>query len=325
MYLKVIRALIGACAMTACLAVSATPALAAGKPIVEAKAATAIEYSAAVLHGTVNPNGAEDATEYRFEYGTASVEEHSTTYTSIGTGTTAVPVSATLSALAVHTKYEFRLKAKNEYGVVTSSTLTFTTKGSSSPPEFSPATKHPFTSIAHEFKLHVYGPVVTCKNETTDGEVTGKYTAGGIVMTLTGCTAPSEEGGKECEVSSTGHAGGEIVTVPLKGQLGSVPTKEDPSGTGLMLEPEKGAQWWKIGGACFVEQELGGELAFGVGTLMDKSKTNTFTAALYEGSDIREIKLSSGETVKLKLHAMGAGANLTGLDEVSFPEATEIT
>jgi hypothetical protein len=316
--------------MTCFALVSTAPAFAAEtKPTVETKAATGVEISVATLNGAVNPEGS--AAEYRFEYGTTSVEEHKTEWVSAGSGTTNVAVSSKLTALKVDTKYEFRIKAKNGWGSATGATLTFTTKGSTKAPEFSPANGQSITGKGTEFHLEIYGATVTCTNETTTGgSVTGKYTVGKVAMTLTGCVVTASQGGDVgCKVSSAGLVGGEIKFNLLKGQLGTVPTTEAANGVGLLLEPEEGKTWAtflkseKEGGKeCSPEQNLEGKLAVEVGVLGSKQTTNKFTAP---SARIKEITLASGETVKPKLTSFGETEILVGVNDVTVGEATEVT
>jgi len=301
-----------------------------GQPTVETKAATEVSISTVTLNGVVNPEGY--ATEYRFEYGTTSVEEHKTEWVSAGSGTTNVAVSSKLTALKVDTKYEFRLEAQNEYGKATGATLTFTTKGSTKAPEFTPANGQSIRGTGGEFQLTLYGATVTCTNETTTGgSVTGKYTVGKVAMTLTGCVVTaSSNGNVGCKVSSTGLVGGEIRFNPLKGQLGTVATTEAANGIGLLLEPEAGKTWATFlksekegGNACSPEQNLEGKLAVEVGVLGSRQTTNKFTAP---SALIKEITLaSSGETVKPKLTSFGETEILVGVNDVTFGEATEVT
>jgi len=299
-----------------------------GQPTVETKAATEVSISTVTLNGVVNPEGY--ATEYRFEYGTTSVEEHKTEWVSAGSGTTNVAVSTKLTALKVDTKYEFRLEAQNEYGKATGATLTFTTKGSTLPPEFTPANDQTIRGKGGEFQLEYISGVITCTAETmTAGNVTGKYTVGKIKLTFTGCkVTTSKLGNPGCEANSVGAPGGEIVINPLKGQLGAVPTTDAPYGVGLLLEPESGAEWAKLAGAekggkaCVYETPLTGKLAVAVGTVGSKYVTNKLTA-LYPA--IKEITLASGETVKPRLTAREEEATLSGVTEVTFGEATEVT
>jgi hypothetical protein len=317
------------------MGVMTSPAFASGKPTAETKAATGVEISVATLNGVVNPEGL--ATEYRFEYGTASVEEHKTAWVAAGSGTTNVPVSTKLTALAVDTKYEFRLKATNGEGSATGATLNFTTKGSTAPPKFNPADGQSMTSKGGEFKIHYYSGTITCTKETGNGNVTGQYTVGKVNLTFTGCTTIGNEGQGPCNISSVGAANqGEIVIRPLKGQLGIVPTAQQENATGLLLEGENNEEWATLGNAetskgvlCGGETEFSGKLAVGVGVLGTSQVTNKLTAALSEpgekGKNITEIKLASGETVKPHLWTFGETTTVLGVDEVTFGVATEVS
>jgi len=214
------------------------------------------------------------------------------------------------------------------------SAMTSTALAVTKAPEFKPADGQSMTSTGGEFKLEYYSGIITCKNETmTGGSVTGKYTVGKVKLTFTGCVVTTSNGGVDgCPESSTGAGHeGEIVIYPLKGQLGTVPTTEAANGVGLLLEPETREEWAKLakteeeGKNCSIEQALTGKLAVGVGVLGSKQVTNKFTTALYQGRNIREIKLASGETVKPKLVSFGETAELIGVGEVKFGEATEVT
>jgi phosphodiesterase/alkaline phosphatase D-like protein len=87
-----------------------------GLPAASTGAATAVTDSAATLAGTVNPHGA--AATYHFEYGTSRSYGSSTTSSSAGSGSSAVPVSADITGLAQGTTYHYRLVASNTAGGV---------------------------------------------------------------------------------------------------------------------------------------------------------------------------------------------------------------
>lgn len=84
---------------------------------------------AATLNATINPNG--HSTTYQFEYGTSSGVYTTTvpsTPTSVGSGTSGVPVSYGITGLNRNTKYYFRVSATNSSGKATSSENSFTTQ-----------------------------------------------------------------------------------------------------------------------------------------------------------------------------------------------------
>jgi hypothetical protein len=89
---------------------------------------TGVTQTAATLNGSVSPEG--EATEYEFEYGTATVSEHKTTPASVGAADfTSHAVSLTLTNLSPGTPYHFEVVAI--YGVSKTRVLggerTFTT------------------------------------------------------------------------------------------------------------------------------------------------------------------------------------------------------
>ena len=94
---------------TAVLATQAVP-----PPVVLTLSPTNITASGAQLNGSVNPGGS--ASTYHFEYGTSANYGSSTTSANAGAGTSAVPVSATLTGLASGTIYHYRLIATNGGG-----------------------------------------------------------------------------------------------------------------------------------------------------------------------------------------------------------------
>jgi plastocyanin len=79
-----------------------------GTPEAATEATGETTQTSATLHGSLKPEG--NAIEYRFEYGTASVSEHSTPTLALGSEDfTAHAVSGTVSGLAAETTYKVRL------------------------------------------------------------------------------------------------------------------------------------------------------------------------------------------------------------------------
>lgn len=100
-------------------------------PTVKTGEAASIGETAATLHGTVNPNG-EAVSECRFEYGVSETVEKSEpcSPSTLGSGSTAVAVTAALSGLSAHTTYHFKLVAKGAAGAESKgSSGSFTTTG----------------------------------------------------------------------------------------------------------------------------------------------------------------------------------------------------
>jgi hypothetical protein len=107
--------------MTAALTVTATFSEAAGPPLVQALAATALTRTAATLQGTVNPEH-ETPVACAFHYALeeslagATVKGCTPAAETLGSGNTPVPVSATIEGLAPNTTYYYRLTAANGTG-----------------------------------------------------------------------------------------------------------------------------------------------------------------------------------------------------------------
>ena len=96
-------------------------------PTVITKAATSVTQTTAALNATVNPTGGE-ATKCEFEYGeTISYGKTASCASLPGSGTSAVEVSAAISALSANTTYHFRISATNAGGTSKGADETFKT------------------------------------------------------------------------------------------------------------------------------------------------------------------------------------------------------
>ena len=88
-----------------------------------------------MLNASVDPNGS--ATTALFDYGTTTALGTSTVGQAIGSGDSALPVSAEVTGLLPHTTYLFRAKATSAEGTNVGQRLTFTT--ANRPPVFADA------------------------------------------------------------------------------------------------------------------------------------------------------------------------------------------
>ena len=100
-------------------------------PTVTTGDASDVGQSSATVSGTVNPNG-EDTT-YHFDYGTSTSYGQSTGSSGAGSGSAAVPATASLTGLDSGTTYHYRLVAANDAGTTPGGDRTFTTAGQPPP------------------------------------------------------------------------------------------------------------------------------------------------------------------------------------------------
>ncbi len=94
-----------------------------GPPQVSTLSASSITTNSATLNGTVNPNGYP--TSAWFQWGTTTNYGNLTPVATLGSGTTALPLSAPLDGLTLGVTYHFRIAATNDYGLVYGSDQSF--------------------------------------------------------------------------------------------------------------------------------------------------------------------------------------------------------
>lgn len=107
----------------------ATTGPSAGPPVATTGATSGIDHSSATLAGTVNPQHMSNVVDMVFQWGLAANALTNTTAATpaTATGTTVTNVSATLTGLAPHTKYFYRVAAAGDHGLGTGTVLNFTT------------------------------------------------------------------------------------------------------------------------------------------------------------------------------------------------------
>jgi hypothetical protein len=204
-------ALLALVATLAVGALTASSALASGKPFVETKPASSIAAKEAVLNGIVNPNGAE--TKYHFDYGPSVLYGKKTTEVSVGAGTSNVEVSRVIAELTSKTTYHFRIVATNVNGTTNGADQVFSTTAVPGLPEFSPASKTLYTVKGGLVSFRTTaGLSYTCTASKGEGEITGAKSAT-AKLTFTGCGT----GTVKCQ--SEGAQSGEINTGTLPVEL----------------------------------------------------------------------------------------------------------
>lgn len=92
-------------------------------PAVVTNAATDINATSAIVHGTVDPEGS--ATQGYIEWGTTTQYGNTTPLRSIGNGFEPVAISANLTGLTAGTVYHFRVVAFNPFGLTVGADQTF--------------------------------------------------------------------------------------------------------------------------------------------------------------------------------------------------------
>ena len=105
-------------------------------PIVTAGSASGVTGSGATVTGSVNPSGF--ASSARIEYGTTTAYGSSTSPQSMGAGTSAAALNATLSGLAPGVTYHYRTVASNNDGTTAGPDATFTTTKPPAPTSSAP-------------------------------------------------------------------------------------------------------------------------------------------------------------------------------------------
>lgn len=96
-----------------------------GPPVLTTNAASQVAQTQAVLSGTVNPSGL--ATDAHFEYGLTDSYGTAAPLVAMGAGTTAVPLSQTITGLTPATTYFYQLVAINSAGQTSRAGGSFTT------------------------------------------------------------------------------------------------------------------------------------------------------------------------------------------------------
>jgi hypothetical protein len=121
----VLRPFVAVLACLALLLLAASTATAATSPTATTGKATAVTYSSATVHGSVDPEGQQ--TNYVFQYGTSRSYGSQTPLSVAGSGTGSVSVSQTIAGLQPLTTYHYRILASGPNGSATGSDRTFTT------------------------------------------------------------------------------------------------------------------------------------------------------------------------------------------------------
>jgi hypothetical protein len=285
-------------------------------PLAETVGASAVTETGATLNGVVNPDGVE--TKYSFQYGTTISYGKETAAVSAGAGTANLNESKAVTGLTAKTTYHYRVVATNANGTTDGPDQTFYSEVG---PEFKPlpAAKRKFKGTSGAWNSDAGGRPYSCPKGTVTGEFTGGRNLGNVVVTFTGCISGESE---ECPVNTYGAAPGEIASKALTGELGTVATKEAPTGVGLRLKPEVGNSWWTmVRNSCTGEAVWAGTLGGEVEVIGKKQTTDKLVFT----NGIRKITLDSGVSEGLELEEDADVASWSNTSEVTFEEPVEVT
>lgn len=156
-----------------------------GSPLVPTNPSALPSDNAAILNGTVVPNGA--FTNYWYEYSLASSLSNKVSSRSqtIGSGYTSIPAPAYITGLTKDTTYYFRLVAENQYGKTFGTQYSFlTTHGVPAPVGSIPAAKTLAATLISNTASKLNGEVTPNQASTGYWFEYGKTTNLGSATTL---------------------------------------------------------------------------------------------------------------------------------------------
>jgi hypothetical protein len=290
-------------------------------PLAETVGASAVTETGAALNGVVNPNGVE--TKYHFQYGTSISYGKETAAVSAGAGTANLNESATISGLTSKKTYHYRIVATNANGTTDGPDQTFYSEVG---PEFNPdPAKNQFTGTTGTWEVKAGNDIYACTKGTASGEIVGGRDVGNVLLTFTGCKSSANSGGSYRPLNSVGAKEGEIVSRALTGELGTVATKEAPSGVALLLKREAATKpsWWTLAGnGETIEATWQGSVAYEVPLIGKKQTTNKLVSHV---GGITKIKLDSGVESEPEFNYFGIPVGWASTYDLTFAEALEVT
>jgi len=178
-----------------------------GRPQVSTLPATAVTTNSATLNGTVNPNGRTTAAW--FQWGATPNYGNLTSVTDLGSGTTALSLSAPLAGLTPNVTYVFRIVATNDDGLVYGSDQSFTTAGV--PPG---STFSNWVSLGAGMNYEVMALAVSGTNLYAGGWFT---TAGGVTVNRIAKWDGSAWSALGSGMSRVGGLGGDVFALAVNG------------------------------------------------------------------------------------------------------------
>jgi hypothetical protein len=186
-----------------------------------------------------------------------------------------------------------------------------------------------FTSSGGKVKLRIVasGSRFECTSNRSSGELEKPDREKHVIDVFTGCVGINLKK-EECTMHSVGAAKeGEIVTAPLKGELGQVAHEEATSEVGLALEEESGGkEFAKIEGSCFGGGvSLAGRIAGEVAPTHSELTSGELVFAATESRQMIHNITLGGKKESLVMTLAGQETTMANTMKVTFGEAVEVT
>jgi alpha-tubulin suppressor-like RCC1 family protein len=322
-------------------------------PAISDRAPSGVGEVSATLNATVDPEGATDTT-CTFEFGpTTAYGTRVPCDPEPGSGLSPVAVTGAVTGLTPNTTYHYKIVATNAAGASETADQSFVTAEAGLPEvgrclpavtggatykdsacttaSVGGGTGHyewrPWPALTNTVAVKG-GPVtletvtkgtIKCGTSDASGEFSGSRTVS-LSLTFSGCEASRVAVGK---CTSTGAHVGEIVTVPLAGDLGIVSNGKKPK-VGWQLQPVSGTEI-----AVFrcesTEVSLGGSVIVPVSPIDAMGSTIKLAAKAKKGKQSPEsFEHDAAAVLHLSVHGIEERAGLTMAATLAGEEATEI-
>jgi len=285
-------------------------------PTVATGAATDVTTTGATLNGTVNPNGA--ATTASFEWGLTTSYGQTTAGQSMGSGSAALPLSASLTGLTACTTYHYRATATSSAGTTNGTDATFETSCPAAIVTTGATTAVTATGATLNGTVNPNGLATTASFEWGTTTAYGQTTAGQsmgsgsaalpLSESLTGLTACTTYHYRATASSSAGTTNGEDATFETSCPAPVVTTgpATDVTTTGVTLNGTVNPN----GAATTVSFEWGTTTAYGQTTPGQALGAGTVA----QGVSAALTDLTPCTTYHYRTTATSAGGTATGAD-----------
>jgi sugar lactone lactonase YvrE len=131
----------------------------AASPLAVTQPATAVTFSSATFNASVTPRGA--MTTVYFVYGTNANYGSTNVISNVSSGTSALPISSSVTGLSPGALYHFQALASNSVGTASGGDMTFTTTAASPLAVTQPATAVTFSSATFNASVTPQGAMTT--------------------------------------------------------------------------------------------------------------------------------------------------------------------